>query len=234
MEDTTEYPFLSPVKTCRGRFIKLPLNGWLRLAMALGLSLMVHLSIFYGVSWSPAGDGHMPLSGRLRGGEHRLTITIADAPRTSTPGRQEGVAADKREAPAVKEINKTGQIVPAATDSIFSTALETRYFSLAELDQHPVIKQDIAENPPELSGYPQGGEVVLRLWIDDTGHVTKVDTISSNLPQPFIDSARAGFLQAVFSPGRKQGVDVATVMEVAVSYAQTPVNPAATAEKILR
>ncbi len=102
---------------------------------------------------------------------------------------------------------------------VISTSLTSRYFSLAELDQHPAITRNISDNPPELRDYPQGGEIVFRLWIDKTGKVVNVDTISSTLPQVFADSARASFLKATFSPGRKHGNAVASVMDVAITYA---------------
>lgn len=194
------------------------LNGYARLAIILSLSLLVHLAIIYGVPWSPGGGKNVDRSVNTQPGRHRLTVTLTPAAPAATAQQ----SAEKSDARAVVETEADLAGVESPTNALISTALETRYFTVAELDQHPAIARDIADNPPELLEHSQGGEIVLRLWIDKTGSVVSVDPVSSNLPPVFVDSARAGFLQAAFLPGRKNGNAVATVMDIVVSYA--PVN----------
>lgn len=195
------------------------LDGSARLAIILCLSLLVHLAIIYGVPWSPAGEKSASRSVKTQHGQHRLTVTL-NSPATAP---QATGKTDVTEAAGVDaKTNSAGGDSLSTTNTLISTALESRYFTLAELDQHPAITRDIPGNPPELLEHPQGGEMVLRLWIAETGNVVNVDTISSNLPPVFADSARAGFLRAVFLPGRKNGNAVATVMDIVVSY--EPVN----------
>lgn len=196
----------------------LKLNGCTRLVIILCISLFVHLGILFGVSWSPSGIVHVNLPIK-----HRLTVSLTPPPLASAPQNQKSEATGKAYKSKVADIDN-GSNKPSGDKSITTapslpTAADLRYFELAELDQKPALTQDIPDNPPELLEHLQGGEIVLRLWIDETGEVVKVDTISSTLPQPFVDSTRASFLNATFSPGRKFGNAVATVMDVAVSYA---------------
>ena len=193
-------------------------NGYTRLAIFLCISLFIHLGIIFGVSWSPGGIVHSNLPVR-----HRLTVSLTPSPLASALLNQKSEAVGKAYTSKIADIdngsNKPSDDKSITTAASLPTAADLRYFELAELDQQPALTQDIPDNPSELLEHLQGGEIVLRLWIDETGEVVKVDTISSTLPQPFVDSTRASFLNATFSPGRKFGNAVATVMDVAVSYA---------------
>jgi TonB family protein len=206
--------------------VLLKLSAGTRLAIIIVCSLLVHLLIIYGVPWAPGGVGRSAQSVKASGGSPRLTVMLATASIDRlTPAQPEDVQASAMPDVASIEPKVDEEIRPASRNAIFSTALETRYINSAELDQHPAIINDIPENPPELLGYPQGGEIVLRLWINETGQVVKVETVSSNLPPEFIASAQNTFLKARFNPGRKQGVAVATLMDIAVSYTPMALNP---------
>lgn len=199
----------------------LKLNGYTRLAIILCISLLIHLAIIYGVPWSPVGEKHAGHSAKIQDGQHRLTVMLTAPHRATAPQKPKTAAGEKTAATGAADTkSKTaGDNTLSSTNTVISTALDSRYLTLAELDQHPAITRDISDNPPELLEYSQGGELVLRLWIDKTGKVVNVDTISSNLPQVFVDSTRASFLHATFNPGRKNGNAVASVMDVAVNYA---------------
>lgn len=205
------------------------LNGYTRLAIIFCISSLVHLAILYGVSWSPGGTNHAILPAKVPDGTHHLTVTLATLPDAAAPRRPDSTAIEKAAVTEIADLAAGAKTAaedrPSLTDTVVSTALDTRYFKPAELDQHPAIIRDIPDNPTELLQYPQGGEILLRLWIDETGKVVNVDTLASNLPQAFIDSARASFLQASFSPGRKYGNAVASVMDIAMSYAPMALRP---------
>ncbi len=196
------------------------------MAIILVLSFVVHLAIIYGVPWGPDGGDHSAHTAKASDVPHRLSITLATVSTAKlTPAQPEDI--HEAATPDVSSIERNALVdsQPSSTNSVLSTALATRYINAAELDQHPAIINDIPENPPELLAYPQGGEIVLRLWINETGQVVKVETVSSNLPPAFIASAQNTFLNARFNPGRKQGVAVATLMDIAVSYTPMALNP---------
>lgn len=93
------------------------------------------------------------------------------------------------------------------------------YFSPPELDVIPRIQHDIDLYPSELNNLNhRGGKISLRLWIDETGHVAKVETVSSDLPAFFAEVAVRTFMQADFLPGRKNGLAVKSKVEAALFY----------------
>lgn len=94
-----------------------------------------------------------------------------------------------------------------------------RYFSVSELDAIPKSQRDIDLYPTELRNFKHGsGKIVLRLWIDETGRVTKVEPVSSGLPDIFAEVAARTFMQADFLPGRKNGLAVKSKVEAVLSY----------------
>ena len=107
----------------------------------------------------------------------------------------------------------------ALSEEGISLAVDLHYFSLNELDERPFAIQDIPPDPPELRDFPQGGQLILRLWINKNGEVVNAEPVSSELPQAFIDSARNNFLKARFAPGRIHGHAVGAVMDVVLLYA---------------
>lgn len=189
-----------------------------RLAIILCISLLIHLTIIYGITWSPAGVKHSGLSAIHN--QHRLTVSLIPYTHVYTT-RQSTNQKTAETIPDVKtESHADIDSNLSSTKMTLSTSLTSRYYSLSELDQRPIITHDIPDNPNELLNYRQGGKIVFRLWIDKTGKVAHVDTISSNLPQVFVDNSRNSFLNVRFLPGKKMGNAVATVMDVVVDYAQ--------------
>jgi TonB family protein len=204
----------------------LKMRAGTRLVIFLVFSLVMHLVIIYGVPWAPARVGHSAHPAKASDAPHRLSVMLTAASTAKLTSAQPEVAHESVTPEiASAETNTPADSQSSPKNTTFSTALETRYINAAELDQHPAIINDIPENPPELLAYPQGGEIVLRLWINETGQVVKVETVSSNLPPAFIASAQNTFLNARFNPGRKQGVAVATLMDIAVSYTPMALNP---------
>lgn len=193
----------------------LRLNPYARLAILSCLSLCVHLAILLSLSWSSFSARHIahynsnrPITVTLPG-NHPLPIqdkSIIEKTVTQPPAR------------ANADNGKMGSQFALSEDGI-SLAIDQHYFSSTELDEHPVIIQDIPGDPPELQNFPQGGKLVLRLWINKNGEVVRAEPVSSELPQAFVDSARTSFLNARFAPGRIQGNAVGTVMDVGLLYA---------------
>ena len=94
-----------------------------------------------------------------------------------------------------------------------------RYFQAAELDALPEIQHRIELYPDELRSTAHGGgKVVIRLWIDETGHVVKAEPVSSDLPAIFAEIAARTFLQASFLPGRKNGSAVKSKVGAVLFY----------------
>ena len=80
---------------------------------------------------------------------------------------------------------------------------------------------------PPLVLYPESetqgqteGWVILELFISASGHVDKIDVLTSEAPEEFIASARRTFLQASFMPGLKDNVAVPSRIKIEVRYEQ--------------
>jgi hypothetical protein len=184
-----------------------------RLAILLCLSLCLHLTILFALSWSSFG------ARRSAPASHTSPLTVI------LPGTQPAAIANREivEPPParsdiVADSDKPGNKFALSNDGL-ALAIDQHYFSLAELDERPFVIQDIRPDPPELRNFPQGGRLVLRLWIDEGGKVVNAEPVSSELPPAFIDSARSGFLSARFAPGRIHGEAVDAVMDVVLDYA---------------
>lgn len=118
----------------------------------------------------------------------------------------------------IEDVRKNA-VAESRLDGESPTMPEPKYYTLAELDQAPVILQNINTNPPELLKYPQGGQLTVRLWIDEGGNVVKAELVTSQLPSQFSESALESFLHAKFSAGIKANLPVRSVANVVVRYA---------------
>ena len=100
-------------------------------------------------------------------------------------------------------------------------AERAEYLSSKELDIPPVFDNPIVVPfPDEWSGRKIGGEVVLILYIGQTGLVEEVTVDQTNLPAEFGQSARSAFLAQQMRPGEKGGSPVPTKMKILVEFEQ--------------
>ena len=95
------------------------------------------------------------------------------------------------------------------------------YHLAGELDPPPRPLQDIEPEYPPEAGF-QPGSVVLRLYIDETGSVDRVDVLRAAPPGLFENAARTAFAAARFSPGRIAGIAVKCQLTIEVEF--TPIN----------
>lgn len=65
-------------------------------------------------------------------------------------------------------------------------------------------------------------EATLAIYIDEHGHVRKVNTVEGELPAVFVQAARNAFLGARFQPGEQHGVAVKSFIHVAVVFEARP------------
>lgn len=96
------------------------------------------------------------------------------------------------------------------------------YWPSSLLDAPPEVIRDIPIDPPELRDHPEGGKMVLTLWIGLDGRVEDVDMESTTLPEVFATTLRRDFLAALFRPGMKDGRPVRTKMRVELDVQSVP------------
>jgi TonB family protein len=95
---------------------------------------------------------------------------------------------------------------------------EPKYYLVSELDDIPVILQEIDINPQELADYPEGGMVTVEIWLDEYGSVTQVELLHSDLPSAFSATVVKAFSSANFTPSFKNGVAVRARAKLVVNF----------------
>ena len=82
-----------------------------------------------------------------------------------------------------------------------------RYFTASELDERPVLMSSIDMERHPLT-QPEGGYLLLRLLIDETGVVEDVLVVTNDTMEELEKVAAKAFSDARFSPGILHGVPV--------------------------
>lgn len=187
-------------------------NSRIRLLIAFAVSLSLHLVAFaLLVYFIPANGITSERSTALL--KAQLIVTIAKPEKTSriTVPPSGGYPRNTNEA---TQSTRNGSTSPSS-----SALLPEHYFSTSELDVIPQIQRDIDLYPLELHNLMHsGGKVVLSLWIDETGRVTKVEPVNSELPAVFAEVSTRIFMQANFLPGRKNGSVVKSKVNAVLRY----------------
>ena len=195
------------------------------IARAFAASLAIHFAVLFGVGLSePRG----PAGARFPHGSHALDARLlpAPSPRQATSGELgAGMAPDRPPEP----VSAVTEVAPAEDSrgviDIPDILPWRHYLQARDLDVPPQVIIDVPVDPPELRRYPEGGQLVLELWIDELGRVVRTEAESGNLPAAFIDSARGSFAKSTFSPGLKDGRPVKSRLKVEVTYAGLPPDP---------
>lgn len=191
----------------------------IRLLIAFVVSLSLHLAaIALLIAFIPLNGIS---AGRLAGFSNvPLIVNIAKPEQVGRPA----ASPSKQLASIQVQRNSNTQFATqsSAQDAIASSqyiALPGLYFSTSELDIIPEIQYDIDLYPPELQNLEHnGGKVIFRLWINEAGHVEKVEQVSSGLPAIFSEVATRVFMQANFLPGKKNGFAVKSKVEAVLLY----------------
>lgn len=191
----------------------------LRLLIALVASLFLHLAaIALLIAFIPLSGVS---TGRLAGFSNApLIVNIAKPEKAGRSAASPSKQLASIQAPRNSNVQFAAQ--SSAQDAMVSSqriTLSGLYFSTLELDTIPEIRHDIDLYPPKLHNLVHsGGKVILRLWIDETGHVANVEPVSSDLPAVFTEVATLVFMQANFLPGKKKGFAVKSRVEAVLLY----------------
>ena len=108
--------------------------------------------------------------------------------------------------------------IPSATSAM--EFVPRSLLSLAPVPAHPIVVPF-----PDSSSDTGRFVTVLRLFIDETGHVLRVVVDGPPIPAALEAAARDTFMHATFSPGQVDGVDVRSVIRVEVTFDNTPLDP---------
>ena len=203
-----------------------------RLAIAMLASMALHLSAVLGFHGPSAGTLAMSsapaMTVRMMTGEASPVARqpVADERATAaTPvvAAQSSTSTSPSPRAARLPAERAAAAVPAPTAPTDATGLPAApaYRGLAGLDNAPAPLNDIEPEYPPSAGQ-QEGTVVLRLLINEKGHVDNVAVVRA-FPKGFFEAASIdAFAKAEFSPGSFLGVPVKSQMMVEVHF--TPIN----------
>lgn len=209
----------------------------LRLAVAITLSVLVHLWLAGGVTVRAPGHttsrGPAIISARLE-----IPVTPQAVPSPPPPQygakawRDENPDSRHRARPADDGARNTAGDNPSLP-SVFvertpdermpASALppvsDPEYYPARQLDVYPALVQPVnLDYPRHAANDNVGGRVVLMVLIDETGGVRELSIIEAGPGRFFEDSLRATFAEARFSPARKDGRAVKSRVLIGVDY----------------
>lgn len=197
---------------CTANFLGTAFLGKIRLLIGFVVSLSLHLIAFaLLVAFIPAND---VFTGRLTAlPKASFVVTLANPEKSSRLTVSPSVQGTRNANEVTQNARKGG------ASPFLHTLQRERYFLTSDLDVIPKIQRDIDLQPSELRNFKHGGgKVVLRLWIDETGRVAKVEPVISDMPAIFSEVASRVFMQANFLPGRKNDLAVKSKVEAVLLY----------------
>lgn len=86
------------------------------------------------------------------------------------------------------------------------------YFLPEELHTHPQPVEEIVLDDECL----RSGTTTLKLWVSETGHVDRIDIVSSAADENCVERAKLAFSKASFAPGIRDGAPVKSLWFVEI------------------
>ena len=176
--------------------------------------------------WSPRSEAAHPLVAS------DLQIRVLDAaPRdafraapaaTARPGRAAQISGLPPDPAAGKPTPTPTEASPTPTDATPPALPDTapeRFFPAAELSTRPHPLADIHPDVREAILLTEAGSVRLTLWIDATGRVLSYEAIPDHMPLEYATAIGEYFASIPFSPGRRDGVAVRSLLRLEVRTA---------------
>lgn len=182
----------------------------LRLALALVASSALHLGLAqqlgFGEQWQRSAAPATVLHARI--------IARYDSPDVALAAKT-GPAEKKPAANPLPPVPREMQVSGNGEGPAIGNA--PRYFPGSELDRRPMTLAPIEPEYPGNAG-PDGGYLLLRLLIGETGTVDRVVMLASEPEGVFDQSAMSAFGNARFSPGIRQGAPAKSEMLIELKY----------------
>lgn len=217
-----------------------------RIALALGLSLALHLAIIYGLKVKPGGasspkrvliearlDGVKPpvksAPARLKASVALKEVAVkeknippmepvkqAESEPQSTTTPPQKVTADAPEKQSESLLSEQSSGLPALDIPLME---DLTYYPAKQVDEHPAPLQPVnPEYPDDAAASNIEGEVTLLVLIDERGVVKDVSVVQANPEGYFEASAIAAFRNARFAPAKRAGREVKSRFLVRVFY----------------
>lgn len=172
----------------------------------------------------PSGEHepHLHASSDVKPGSVHVVHTRLLPPRSASPSAQASALtpSEADSSPIAYDAPAQFEVSPAAPNQ-GNTPAPPDYWPRKWLNSPPSpVAPTVVPYPATAASEPSEGWVILELFISASGHVDRIETLSSEAPNEFIESARQTFLQSPFSPGMKDNVPVPSRIKIEVRYKQ--------------
>ena len=151
-----------------------------------------------------------------------------DTPASTEPKHQGEVELAKNEqtlpsvsAARVSDVTAAGpaRSVTDASNRILPRVPESgMYLAAKELDVQPLPRGEPPEYAMLFADYPMSGELVLDLWIEESGRVGSVAVVGRTFPAAISERISREFAAIAFIPGQKGGREVKCQIRMALVY----------------
>lgn len=201
--------------------------------LALLISLLLHLTVIYGVKAQSAKQGlvsNVVIHARLGQAVPPQERVIALDPSPSVNEASDQIKPEATE-PA-SEPQRVVESTPGANSSLPVPGTQLKlpvidvpqvddptYYPAKQVDVHPVAAYPVTPQYPEAAAAENiEGVVKLLLLVDESGVVREVSVVEANPEGYFEESAMDAFRNARFKPAQKNGRDVKSRLVIRVEY----------------
>jgi len=209
-------------------------TGCSRLGVALGLSVLAHAALIFGLVLRPPAPaaqlGPRSIEARLEPWaadrqlaalEQAAPAELPDAvPPAPPPELPPEPAAEIEASPGAGGDEREASILPEIESE---AAIDDTWYPAKQLDVLPVALAEVEPRYPELaSAQSVGGEVTLLLLVDEMGEVQERSVVEADPPGVFDGAALDAFRDVRFQPARKNGRNVRSRVLVTLSFNPEP------------
>jgi TonB family protein len=185
------------------------------------------------VAWMLASPTHARNERRAASSAPLLQVSLLPAMPDSADSRNEPAI---RQMPAKKEESSAPASVPMpapkSDDSndadnssksgspIPEISHAPSYYPASELSRMPEAVSNFNPHLPAMEDNGIGGQMSMRLWINESGGIDRIKLLASEVPETFANAALAAFGEMRFSPGEIEGMAVKVWVDVVIEYAE--------------
>ena len=209
-----------------------------RSLVALWISLGLHVAVITLVQVAPPGavvSNGPVIEARLVSTPHKSSITPPTDALTETHAVL--VPSDQAEALPIETSQAVPQPMvptepapveavaaepaaePAESPLVIVSAVDLTFYSTRDVDVHPRALVDIAPSyPREADDQKLSGKVIVQLKLEADGRVVDVTVVKATPPDVFDETALGAFREARFSPARKEGQPVRSLILIEMTF----------------
>jgi len=191
------------------------------------LVIAIVCSIFFHMLWIAIWPVHVNVKAKLNNSSMQivpLELHFANNSGTFKPSVAVAAKIASTEKTAISDKNSPQRLMPLINETNKNDPLKTHkdikdaYYSIREVDIEalPINNIDASMLPTSI----QNVQIKLRLFIDEFGHIARIEPIKSQLYQDeSLEMALSEQLtQLNFTPARRKGVDVKSFQDVAYDF----------------